>query len=100
MADNEKNPAGVLTYKGRPLLRKDNVIYYGSISDKYISMLQIMASKEENGVQIPTKIIVTIQHTDETMRPKDRIVKSSEKSGLYEAMDIATIWLNRYNSAK
>lgn len=102
MAETQANATleNVLTYKGRPMLRKGNVIHYGSISDKYISMLQIMDSREENGVSIPTKVIVTIQHTDPNMKTKDRIVKSSEKSGLYEAIDIATIWLNRYNSAK
>ena len=29
----------LLTYKGKPLMRKDNVIYYGSMADKYIIML-------------------------------------------------------------
>lgn len=89
-----------LTYKGRPLLRKDKVIYYGSISDKHIAMLQIMDSREENGVEIPTKVFVTLQSTDESLRPKDRIIKSSEKTGLYDAMEIASIWLDRYNAAK
>ena len=30
----------VLTYKGHPLMRKDNLIYYGSMADPYIVMLQ------------------------------------------------------------
>ena len=29
-------------YKGHPLQRKDNIIYYGSFADKYIAMLQIL----------------------------------------------------------
>ena len=36
----------VLTYKGRPLMRKDNLIYYGSMADAYIVMLQILESKK------------------------------------------------------
>ena len=31
-----------LSYKGHPLRRKDNLIYYGSMADKYIIMLQVM----------------------------------------------------------
>ena len=38
----------VLQYKGHPLMRKENIIYYGSMSDKYIIMMQILDSKQEN----------------------------------------------------
>lgn len=38
MADVKSIP---LTYKGHPLRRKDNIIYYGSMAEKYIIMLQI-----------------------------------------------------------
>ena len=31
-----------LTYKGKPLLRKDNLLYLGNMSDRYIIMLQIL----------------------------------------------------------
>jgi hypothetical protein len=36
----------VLQYKGRPLMRKDNLIYYGSMADSHIVMLQILESKK------------------------------------------------------
>ena len=32
----------ILEYKGHPLQRKDNIIYYGSFADKYIIMMQIL----------------------------------------------------------
>ena len=32
----------ILTYKGRPLMRKDNLVYYGSMADSHIVMLQIL----------------------------------------------------------
>ncbi|MFR8874586.1 MAG: hypothetical protein ACLVHV_14825 [Oscillospiraceae bacterium] len=35
-----------LTYKGRPLMRKDNMIYYGSMADSHIVMLQVLESKK------------------------------------------------------
>ena len=31
-----------LMYKGHPLRRKDNLIYYGSMADKYIIMMQVL----------------------------------------------------------
>ena len=96
----KKDASGMLTYKGHPLLRKDNVIYYGTVSDKYISMLQIESAEEQNGISVPTKVLVSILHTDENLPPRERIVKTSEKSNLYDAMDIASVWLERYNSAK
>ena len=85
----------VITYKGRPLMRKDNLIYYGSMADKYIVMLQILDTKNENDVAVATKVSVQLQLTDPSLKAKDRIVKKSEKQGLYQAMDIASIWLDR-----
>ena len=38
-----------LTYKGRPLVRGGNTIYYGNMSDDYVCVLQILSTKEENG---------------------------------------------------
>ena len=35
----------ILTYKGKPLMRKDNVVYYGSMADSHIVMLQILETK-------------------------------------------------------
>ena len=34
-----------LTYKGRPLVRGGNTIYYGNMSDEYVCMLQILSTK-------------------------------------------------------
>lgn len=41
-----------LTYKGRPLMRKDNMIYYGSMADSHIVMLQVLDSKPVNGLNV------------------------------------------------
>ena len=39
---SEKIP---LSYKGHPLRRKDNLIYYGTMAEKYIIMLQILDTR-------------------------------------------------------
>ena len=90
MAENK-----VLTYKGHPLSRKDKVLYYGSMADKYIIMLQILDSKDFSDIELATRVSMQLQLTDPTIKSKDRVVKKTETEGLYEAMDIATIWLER-----
>ena len=84
-----------LTYKGKPLVRGGNTIYYGSMADKFVCVLQIMSTKEENGTQMPDKIMIQLMHTDPTVPIMERIVKNAEKRGLYNAMDVASIWLER-----
>ena len=92
---NEKNPTDFLTYKGKPLLRKDNVLYYGNMSDKYIIMLQILETKKVKDMDVASKVSVQLQLTDPDIKSRDRVVKKSEKDSLYAAMDVASVWLER-----
>lgn len=84
-----------LSYKGRPLRRKDNLIYYGTIAEKYIIMLQVLNTKKVEGLDVATKVAVQLQLTDPELKSRDRVVKKSEKDSLYAAMDVATVWLDR-----
>lgn len=90
----------VLQYKGRPLMRKDNMIYYGSMADSHIVMLQILETKKVQGTDIATRVSVELQLTDPNARAKDRIVKKSEKDGFFTALDLGSVWLTRALSAK
>ena len=90
-----KKEEKVLAYKGRALTRKDKVLYYGSMADKYIIMLQITDSKDLDDIELATRVSLQLQLTDPTIKSKDRIVKKTETDGLYQAMDIAAIWLER-----
>lgn len=83
------------TYKGKPLVRCGDEIYYGSMEDKYVIRLQIKSKKEENGLEIADKIAIQLLCTDPDLSPRKQLVKSSEKNGFYLAMDIADIWLER-----
>ena len=85
----------MLVYKGHPLRRKDNLIYYGSMADKYIIMMQIMETKKVKDLDVATKVSVQLQLTDPEIKSRDRVVKKSEKDSLYAAMDVASIWLDR-----
>lgn len=89
-----------LMYKGRPLMRKDNMIYYGSMADSHIVMLQVLETKKVNDLDVATRVSVQLQLTDPNARPRERVVKKAEKDGLYSAMDVGSIWLERALSGK
>ncbi len=89
----EKKKAKFLSYKGKPLVRCGNTIYYGNLSDPYVVLLQILSTKKVNDLDVADKVTVQLLSTNQDARPKDRIIKKSEKKGLYQAMDIGSIWL-------
>ena len=94
---SEKIP---LSYKGHPLRRKDNLIYYGTMAEKYIIMLQILATQKVDDMDVATKVSVQLQLTDPDLKSRDRVVKKSEKDSLYAAMDVGSIWLERALAGK
>ena len=96
MADQKE----LLTYKGRPLVRKDNLIYYGSMADKYIVMLQVLETKKEHDMDLATRVLVQLQLTDPNLKARDRVVKKSEKDDFYTALDVGCVWLERALNAK
>ena len=93
MAAKKKNQ--FLMYKNRPLVRKGNTIYYGSLSDDFVLMLQILSTKEVDGNEMPDRVSVQLINTDPNVRPHDRIAHNTEKKGLYSAIDIGRTWLER-----
>lgn len=89
-----------LEYKGHPLRRKDNLIYYGSMADKYIIMLQVLSTRHEGDLEIATKVSLQLQLTDPDLKSRDRVVKKTEKDTLYSAIDVASVWLERALTGK
>lgn len=84
-------------YKGRPLVRSGDTLYYGSMGDKCIAHLQIKSHTPAHGVETATKVAVQLIATDESLPLKDRMLNRAERDGLYEALAIASIWLDRHN---
>lgn len=97
MAEKTEN---LLEYRGYPLRRKDNIVYFGSMSDKYIIMLQITDTKKVDDMDVATRVSVQLQLTDPDLKSRDRIVKKTEKGSLFAAMDVASVWLERALSSK
>ena len=90
-----KSTSTALEYRGHPLRRKDNLLYFGSMADKYIIMMQILSTKQVKDMDVATKVSVQLQLTDPDIKSRDRVVKKSEKESLYAAMDVAAVWLER-----
>ena len=77
-----------LEYKGLPLVREGDCFCYGDPSEKYILILNVL-TKKENGE--PDAILVQISQTND----KNKIAKQAFKNGLFEALDLGTIWLEQ-----
>ncbi len=87
----------LLQYKGQPLVRCGNKIYYGDAGKEYILVLTILDSqKNQSGIELPCRVLVQIQSTDPALAlKKEKIVKETEKKSLYDALEIGSIWLYR-----
>ena len=85
------------TYKGLPLVRKDNTIYYGNMSDKYVAMLTVLSTHKVKDLEIADKTRVQLMSNDPKTPATEIIAKTSERGRLYEALDVASIWLSKNN---
>ena len=96
-AKKEKLPFTI--YKGYPLVRSGNCIYYGDPKDPYVIFINILAT-DGTAEDLPTKVSVELLATDESISIFERSQKKSEKNSLYEALDIGLVWLQRTLSKK
>lgn len=79
-------------YKGRPLVRQGEEIFYGDLSEKFYIYMMIMTDKDENGNSVPDKIMVQLVES-ETKRPSNQKIVV----GFKEAFEFADAWLERFN---
>lgn len=87
-----------LCYKGRPLVRCGNEIYYGNMSDKYIIHIKETATKKVNEVDVGTKFEIQLLFTDPDIKGRGKIYKSIERSTFTDALELAEAWLARFNA--
>lgn len=87
-----------LTYKGKPLVRSGNVIFYGNLTDKNVVMMQILDESPDGDIRKATRISVELQNNDPEAKPNERVIQKTEKRSMADAMEIATIWLDRMES--
>ena len=82
-------------FKDKPLVRSGDTIYYGSMKDPFVIQMTIKSYKTVGSEEIADKIIIQLLSTDTSLSPRKRVIKTSEKNGMYLAMDIADAWLER-----
>ena len=81
-----------LEYKGQPLVRVDNELYYGDMSEKFYIYMMVMTEKDASGATVPDKIMVQLCES-ETKRPTNQKIVA----GFKEAFEFADAWLERFN---
>lgn len=82
----------LLTYKGKPLIRCGDRIFYGELTDKYILALDILETKDVNDIKSATK--VKIQLMDNTGElGEGQVYRKTERENLFKAIDIGEWWL-------
>lgn len=80
------------TYKGKPIYRKGNVIYYGDLSKNLILVLEIDETEKVGDYNISKKVKFHIR--DNGGKIGEGInYRSGERDNLYEALDIGSWWL-------
>lgn len=82
-------------YKGKPLVRCGDVLYYGDMNDQYVIKLQIKSKQTSGNMEIADKVSIQLINTDPHISPRKAIVKTSEKPSLYLAIDIGNVWLQK-----
>ena len=84
-----------LTYKGKPLVRKDNELYYGSMTAPYVLHLQILTTTPVGSQQVADKVQLMLVSTADT----SKVMRQITKRGLYNALESGGLWLQDANTA-
>ena len=85
MADSK-----LLFYRGFPLIRSGNTIFYGSAGDAFAARLTIKDTKKIADEEVPNKIMVQLLPKNPADVAKAR---KGDYIGFYEALDTAHVWL-------
>ncbi|MCQ2434067.1 MAG: hypothetical protein MJ062_02375 [Oscillospiraceae bacterium] len=84
-----------MTYKTRPVVRNGKTIYYGSMANEYVVMMNVISDKAENDISVASAIQCYLMKTDKNLNPMQAITQKAERENLYEALELAAAWLTR-----
>lgn len=93
---NKKKKSPFFCYKGRPLVRLKDTLYYGNIEDGCIVKMRVKTVKQVKDLKVSDVVVVQMIDTDPETPAEEKIVRFSEKQGLYQALDVAEAWLEKY----
>lgn len=84
--------ASPMVYKGRPVVRDGNKLYFGEPYNSHMVVFTVLQSVGD----IPSRILVQLQSTDPALAmTSDKIVKEVERKNLFDAFEIGSIWLEK-----
>ena len=89
MAENK-----LFYYRGFPLLRSGDRIYYGSAGDEFMTLLTVKDTKKIADRDVPNKIMVQRLPTNMNDAVGMKKARKGEFTGFYEALDTAHVWLS------
>ena len=75
-------------YKGRPLVRQDDEIFYGDLSGDFYVYMMIMGEKDTENGSVPAQIMVQLCESSTKIPKKQKLC-----NGLKEAFEFADAWL-------
>lgn len=82
-------------YKGKPLVRQGQFLFYGHPDDKAILFMNILETKKSGDLDVATRVLVQIQTTGDSANFNEKVIKQCEKRSFYDAFEIGAIWLER-----
>ena len=85
--------ANYFTYKERPVVRNGKTIYYGSMAEPYVVMMNVTAEEKVHDISAATEIKCYLMKTDKSLNPMEAITKTAARPTLYEALELAAAWL-------
>lgn len=81
-----------MVYKGRPVVRDGNKLYFGEPQNPYMVVLTVL----QNVNDVPARILVQLQSTDPALAfSNEKIVKEAERKNLFDAFEIGSLWLEK-----
>lgn len=92
---SKQTSKSTVMYKGYPLVRCQNELYYGNMSDDFIVFIQILKAEKENDVEVGNKVFVSLLSSNLTLPPVERLIKQTDKPNLLSALEISHVWLSR-----
>lgn len=81
-----------LTYKGKPIYRRGNTIYYGNLDERLILVLEVLETEKNGDIDVTKKVKFHIQDNTGELG-KGTNYRSGERENLYKAFDIGSWWL-------
>lgn len=89
-AKKKKTPV----YKGKPLLRCGNRVFYGYLDDRYILVLDVVESEKIKDIEVSKKVKISLMDNTGELG-KGQVFRRGERTNLYAAIDIGEWWLKQ-----